>query len=164
MPFDVCLPAVADAAAALRRDYPGLDVKAVVGDFNEHVRFLPRGPDGGPLLVAFLGSTIGNFDEAERARFFAALRLVLRPGDWFLLGADLVKAKRRLDAAYNDAAGVTIAVQQERAARAEPRSARLVRRGAVRSRRRATIRERELVDIRLRARAAHEVKVRGARA
>ena len=37
MPFDVCLPAVADAAAALRRDYPGLDIKAVVGDFNEHV-------------------------------------------------------------------------------------------------------------------------------
>ena len=33
---------------------------------------------------------------------------MLRPGDWFLLGADLVKAKRRLDAAYNDAAGVTI--------------------------------------------------------
>ena len=109
MPFDVCLPAVADAAAALRRDYPGLDIQAVVGDFNEHVRFLPRAPDGGPLLVAFLGSTIGNFDEAERARFFAALRLVLRPGDWFLLGADLVKSKRRLDAAYNDAAGVTVA-------------------------------------------------------
>ena len=108
MPFDVCLPAVADAAAALRRDYPGLDVKAVVGDFNEHVRFLPRALSGGPLLVAFLGSTIGNFDEDERARFFAALRLVLRPGDWFLLGADLVKAKRRLDAAYNDAAGVTV--------------------------------------------------------
>src|SRR5262245_61746321 len=42
MPFDVCLPAVAAAAAGLRRDYPGVDVRAVVGDFNEHVRFLPR--------------------------------------------------------------------------------------------------------------------------
>ena len=53
-----------DAAGALRRDYPGIDVHAVVGDFHEHVRFLPRDAlDGGPLLVAFLGSTIGNFDE-----------------------------------------------------------------------------------------------------
>ena len=136
MPFDVCLPAVADAAAGLRRDYPGLDIKAVVGDFNEHVRFLPRGPDGGPLLVAFLGSTIGNFDADERARFFAALRLVLRPGDWFLLGADLVKSKRRLDAAYNDAAGVTIQFNKNVLRVPQPRSARLLRRRPVRSRRR----------------------------
>jgi len=160
MPFDVCLPAVADAATGLRRDYPGLTIKAVVGDFNEHVRFLPRGPDGGPLLVAFLGSTIGNFDEDERSHFFAALRLVLRPGDWFLLGADLVKAKRRLDAAYNDAAGVTIQFNKN--------VLRVLNRDL-----RATFDEdlfdhvaaydpaRELVDIRLRARAAHEVKVRG---
>ena len=78
MPFDVCLPAVADAAAGLRARLPGPGHKAVVGDFNEHVRFLPRAGRG-PLLVAFLGSTIGNFDEGERARFFAALRLVLAP-------------------------------------------------------------------------------------
>ena len=160
MPFDVCLPAVAEAAAGLRRDYPGLDVKAVVGDFNEHVRFLPRAPDRGPLLVAFLGSTIGNFDEDERARFFAALRVVLRPGDWFLLGADLVKSKRRLDAAYNDAAGVTVQFNKN--------VLRVLNRDL-----RASFDEdlfdhvatydpaRELVDIRLRARAAHEVKVRG---
>ena len=59
-------------------------------------------------MVAFLGSTIGNFDEDERTRFFARARRGAPPGDWFLLGADLVKAKRRLDAAYNDAAGVTV--------------------------------------------------------
>jgi L-histidine N-alpha-methyltransferase len=159
MPFDVCLPAVAAAAAGLRRDYPDLEVKAVVGDFNEHVRFLPRAPAGGPMLVAFLGSTIGNFDEAERPRFFAALRGVLRPGDWFLLGADMVKSKRRLDAAYNDAAGVTVLFNKN--------VLRVLNRDL-----RATFDEdlfdhvaaydpgRELVDIRLRARAAHEVKVR----
>jgi L-histidine N-alpha-methyltransferase len=160
MPFDVCLPAVADAAAGLRRDYPGLDVKAVVGDFHEHVRFLPREPleDDGPRLVAFLGSTIGNFDEAERARFFSALRLVLRPGDWFLLGADLVKAKRRLDAAYNDAAGVTVQFNKN-VLRVLNRDLRATFDEALFDHVAGYDRERELVDIRLRARVAHDVKV-----
>jgi L-histidine N-alpha-methyltransferase len=159
MPFDVCLPAVADAAAGLRRDYPGLDIKAVVGDFNEHVRFLPRTLSGGPLLVAFLGSTIGNFDEGERARFFAALRTVLRPGDWFLLGADLVKAKRRLDAAYNDAAGVTVQFNKN-VLRVLNRDLRATFDEGLFDHVAAYDRERELVDIRLRARAAHDVEVR----
>ena len=159
MPFDVCLPAVADAATVLRRDYPGLDIKAVVGDFNEHVRFLPRSPDRGPLLVAFLGSTIGNFDEAERARFFTALRLVLRPGDSFLLGADLVKSKRRLDAAYNDAAGVTVAFNKN-VLRVLNRDLRATFDEALFDHVAAYDRERELVDIRLRARATHAVEVR----
>jgi L-histidine N-alpha-methyltransferase len=160
MPFDVCLPAVADAAAGLRRDYPNLDIRAVVGDFNEHVRFLPRAPAEGPLLVAFLGSTIGNFDEGERARFFAALRVVLRPGDWFLLGADLVKSKRRLDAAYNDAAGVTVQFNKN-VLRVLNRDLRATFDEELFDHVAAYDPERELVDIRLRARAAHEVKVRG---
>jgi L-histidine N-alpha-methyltransferase len=160
MPFDVCLPAVAEASVGLRRDYPGLDVKAVVGDFHEHVRFLPRGPDGGPVLIAFLGSTIGNFDEGERERFFAALRLVLRPGDWFLLGADLVKAKKRLDAAYNDAAGVTVMFNKN-VLRVLNRDLRASFDEDLFDHVAAYDRERELVDIRLRARAAHDVKVRG---
>jgi L-histidine N-alpha-methyltransferase len=159
MPFDVCLPAVADASAALRRDYPGLDVKAVVGDFNEHVRFLPRTLSGPPVLVAFLGSTIGNFDEGERERFFAALRFVLRPGDWFLLGADLVKAKRRLDAAYNDAAGVTVQFNKN-VLRVLNRDLRATFDEELFDHVAAYDRERELVDIRLRARVAHDVKVR----
>jgi len=159
MPFDVCLPAVASAATALRRDYPGVDVHAVVGDFHEHVRFLPRSPGGGPLLVAFLGSTIGNFDEAERARFFAALRVVLRPGDWFLLGADLVKSKRRLDAAYNDAAGVTVNFNKN-VLRVLNRDLRASFDEEMFDHVAGYDPERELVDIRLRARAAHEVNVR----
>ena len=131
----------------------------MVGDFHEHVRFLPRTPGGGPLLVAFLGSTIGNFDEAERARFFAALRLVLRPGDWFLLGADLVKSKRRLDAAYNDAAGVTVMFNKN-VLRVLNRDLRASFDEEMFDHVAGYDPERELVDIRLRARVAHEVKVR----
>ena len=158
-PFDVSLPAVAAAVPGLRRDYPGVDVRAVVGDFHEHVRFLPAEPAGGPRLVAFLGSTIGNFDEGERARFFTALRQVLRPGDWFLLGADLVKAKRRLDAAYNDAAGVTVLFNKN-VLRVLNRDLRATFDEELFDHVAAYDPERELVDIRLRARVAHDVKVR----
>ena len=155
MPFDVCLPAVRQRRHGAAARLSGRRRARRGGRLPRARAFSARAaPGGGPLLVAFLGSTIGNFDEAERARFFAALRLVLRPGDWFLLGADLVKSKRRLDAAYNDAAGVTVHVQQERAAGAQPRSARVVRRGDVRPRRR----------LRSRARAGRHPPARARRA
>jgi L-histidine N-alpha-methyltransferase len=79
-------------------------VVGVVGDFTRHLGHLPT---GGRRLVAFLGSTIGNLDPAERARFLADLRASLVPGDALLLGTDLVKDPARLVAAYDDAAGVT---------------------------------------------------------
>ena len=62
-----------------------------------------------PTLVAFLGGTIGNFEPAERHRFFVGLDAQLVHADAFLLGTDLVKSRERLVAAYNDASGVTAA-------------------------------------------------------
>ena len=67
------------------------------------------GGPAGPRLVAFLGSTIGNMEPAERASFLRRVRAQLRPGDTFLLGTDLVKDPAVLVAAYDDAAGVTAA-------------------------------------------------------
>jgi L-histidine Nalpha-methyltransferase len=104
MPFDVDLAVLEQASAAVAADYPSLDVYAVVGDFERHLALLPRHPH---RLVAFLGSTIGNLDPPARARFLAAVRATLNPGDAFLLGTDLVKDTARLVAAYDDAAGVT---------------------------------------------------------
>jgi L-histidine Nalpha-methyltransferase len=106
VPFDVSEPTLRDAAAAIEVDYPGVDVHAVVGDFERH---LDRLPVGGTRLVAFLGSTIGNLDPAGRARFYRSIAAGLAPGDALLLGTDLVKDASRLEAAYNDAAGVTAA-------------------------------------------------------
>ena len=60
-----------------------------------------------PRLVAFLGSTIGNLEPGQRAAFLRRVRDQLRPGDFFLLGTDLVKDPATLVAAYDDAAGVT---------------------------------------------------------
>jgi L-histidine N-alpha-methyltransferase len=57
--------------------------------------------------VAFLGGTIGNLVPAARAKFLQELSDQMAPGDWLLLGTDLVKDPARLVAAYDDAAGVT---------------------------------------------------------
>jgi len=104
VPFDVSEQTLRDAAAAVAAEYEGVEVHAVVGDFEHHLGELPR---GGRRVVAFLGSTIGNFAPAERAAFLADLASGLAPGDAFLLGTDLVKDVTRLEAAYDDAAGVT---------------------------------------------------------
>ncbi|MEV4510501.1 L-histidine N(alpha)-methyltransferase [Dactylosporangium sp. NPDC049525] len=103
-PLDVSASALRDAVATLRLDYPDLHVRGIVADFVNHLEVLP---DNGDRLVAFLGGTIGNFTPAERAPFLAALRDRLNRGEWFLLGADLVKSPAVLVPAYDDAAGVT---------------------------------------------------------
>jgi L-histidine N-alpha-methyltransferase len=104
VPFDVSEQTLRDAAAAVSREYAGVRVHAVVGDFEHHLADLPA---GGTRVVAFLGSTIGNLTPAARARFLADLTATLAPGDALLLGTDLVKDVDRLVAAYDDAAGVT---------------------------------------------------------
>jgi L-histidine Nalpha-methyltransferase len=104
---DVSESALLAAGDALTAEYPGLEVHAVVSDF-EAALGLPERADG-PRLVAFLGSTIGNMTPAQRAEFLARVRSALRPGDAFLLGTDLVKDAATLVAAYDDTAGVTAA-------------------------------------------------------
>jgi len=104
-PFDVSEATLRSAAAAVADEY-GLAVHAVVGDFEAHLDQLP---EGGRRLVAFLGGTIGNLAPASRAVFLAGLADALEPGDSLLLGTDLVKDPARLEAAYDDSAGVTAA-------------------------------------------------------
>jgi L-histidine Nalpha-methyltransferase len=112
VPVDVSESALVLAGDALAAEYPGLEVHAVVSDFEEHLGLPAADADGawaGPRLVAFLGSTIGNMVPEQRAPFLARVRSQLRPGDTFLLGTDLVKDPAVLVAAYDDSAGVTAA-------------------------------------------------------
>jgi L-histidine N-alpha-methyltransferase len=94
------------ASDAVAAEFAGIDVHAVVGDFERHLDELPRHPK---TLVAFLGSTIGNLEPRQRSAFYAGVRSVLGNDGAFLLGTDLVKPPARLIAAYDDAAGVTAA-------------------------------------------------------
>ena len=104
IPFEISESTLRAAADELAGRYPGVEIHAVVGDFERH---LGQIPSDGRRMVAFLGSTIGNFDPHQRARFLADLTAGMTPGDSLLLGTDLVKDVDRLEAAYDDAAGVT---------------------------------------------------------
>ncbi|TFV54667.1 L-histidine N(alpha)-methyltransferase [Mycobacterium sp. PS03-16] len=104
IPFDVDPTVLRSAGAALEREYPGLEIEAVCGDFEEHLGKIPR---DGRRLIAFLGSTIGNLTPQPRAEFLATLADTMAPGDALLLGTDLVKDTGRLVRAYDDSAGVT---------------------------------------------------------
>ena len=105
VPVDVSAAFLADAAARLRAEYPALAVVPAVADISEAFELpagLPR-----PTLFAFLGSTIGNFAPAGAAALLRQVRRAMADGDRFLMGVDLRKDPARIEAAYNDARGVT---------------------------------------------------------
>ena len=107
VPIDVSARFLAQAAARLRREYPRLAVEPAIADISEEFdlpRSLPR-----PALFAFLGGTIGNFYPPAAIRLIARVRAAMDPGDRFLMGVDLRKDVARIEAAYNDARGVTAA-------------------------------------------------------
>ncbi|MEU0696876.1 L-histidine N(alpha)-methyltransferase [Streptomyces niveus] len=106
VPVDVSESALTGAADSLLAERPDLQVHALIADFTKDME-LPAMP--GPLLIAFLGGTIGNLLPGERAEFLAAVRTLLAPGDALLLGTDLVKEESVLVRAYDDASGVTAA-------------------------------------------------------
>ncbi|MFJ5787496.1 L-histidine N(alpha)-methyltransferase [Streptomyces hydrogenans] len=155
VPVDVSESALTGAAEALLADRPGLRVHALVADFTRNVA-LPETP--GPRLVAFLGGTIGNLLPQERRSFLRAVRGMAAAGDGFLLGTDLVKDESTLVAAYDDAAGVTAefnknvlaVIDRELGADADPDDFDHVARWD---------REREWIEMRLRARHALTVKI-----
>lgn len=86
------------------------DVQPVVGDWLQglHDAVANRKP-GARVLLLFLGSSIGNIDRDAIPGFLKSIRMLLLPGDFFLLGADLIKDPETLLAAYDDPLGVTAA-------------------------------------------------------
>jgi L-histidine N-alpha-methyltransferase len=107
VPIDVSASFLNETATRLRREFPGLTVEPVVADIAENFdppRALPH-----PALYAFLGGTIGNFYPPAAIRLLSRVRAVMAPNDRFLMGVDLRKDVRRIEAAYNDSQGVTAA-------------------------------------------------------
>ncbi|WP_131736149.1 L-histidine N(alpha)-methyltransferase [Actinomadura roseirufa] len=104
VPVDVSGDFLEGAAAGIAADHPGLEVRTVVADYEQHLHLLPGGER---RLVAFLGGTLGNMPPAARVGFLGGLRATMAEGDHLLMGADLVKDTGRLVRAYDDAAGVT---------------------------------------------------------
>jgi L-histidine Nalpha-methyltransferase len=105
VPVDVTESVVRDCARTLTDEYEGLQVHGVIGDLERHLDRLPAAV--GPRVVAFLGGTIGNFPPGSRRRVLRAIGGLLEPGDHLLMGTDLVKDRAVLEAAYDDAQGLT---------------------------------------------------------
>jgi L-histidine Nalpha-methyltransferase len=104
VPVDISEEITRRTAAELVAHYAGLRVHGVICDYETHLERIPR-EEG--ALIAFLGGTIGNFRPAPRRAFLSRIATLMYPSDRFLLGTDLVKERERLEAAYNDSAGIT---------------------------------------------------------
>lgn len=104
-PVDVSIAALARCEAELK----DFRVEPVQSEFLPGLRTALETRPGGPVLVAFLGSNIGNFERGDVGPFLTAIRRELKTGDTFLLGADLVKPVEMLLEAYDDPTGVTAA-------------------------------------------------------
>lgn len=106
VPIDVSKDFLEATAAQLQADYADVRITPVVSDITEPFS-LP--PVASPTLVAFLGSTIGNFPRDQAVSILSHVAAAMGPSDRFLLGADLVKEPTILNRAYNDSRGVTAA-------------------------------------------------------
>lgn len=104
VPVDVSSTALEAAAQELLQIYPHLHIVGIIGDLTLDLHHLPTGR---PRLIMFLGSTIGNLDEAESISFLKSVSHILQPGDRFLLAMDMVKPVEIIEAAYSDSLGVT---------------------------------------------------------
>jgi len=105
VPIDVSASFLEQTAGRLRREYPGLRVEPAVADIAEEFDLSRAVPH--PALYAFLGGTIGNFYPPAAIRLLRRVRSAMDPADRFLMGVDLRKDVRLIEAAYNDSQGVT---------------------------------------------------------
>ncbi len=157
--FDVDETVVRRSVEALEQEYPGVEIVGVTGDFEADLDRIPPPEPGAGRIVAFLGGTIGNFLPGARRAFLRGLGTTLGPGGHLLLGTDRVKAVDVLEAAYDDAAGVSAAfnrnvllvINQELDADFDPELFDHVAFFDPRH---------EWIEMRLRARRAHTVHVR----
>jgi L-histidine N-alpha-methyltransferase len=116
-PVDISASALETSSRVLLQSYPRLSINAYAADYYDALGALKERPRAARTLALFLGSNVGNFDPAEAHTFLSALRRVLAPDDALLLGADLKKSARVLEAAYDDALNVTAAFNLNQFAR-----------------------------------------------
>jgi L-histidine N-alpha-methyltransferase len=114
-PIDISASALESSARALLEDYPRLRITAREADYTQHLA--PPARDAERALALFLGSNIGNYEPGAARALLASIRGSLAPGDALLLGADLRKEAAVLEAAYDDALGVTSAFNRNVLAR-----------------------------------------------
>lgn len=104
-PIDISANVLDILCTSMLKTYPQLECEPIIGDYAELSEKIPD--DGLPRLMLFLGSSLGNYDSEASINILRIFSTLLKPGDFFLLGVDLVKEPSRILAAYNDASGYT---------------------------------------------------------
>jgi L-histidine Nalpha-methyltransferase len=109
VPIDIS-PAALDTCSRALSGLDNVHIEPLAASYLDGVDYAmaSRHP-GRPVLLLFLGSTIGNFTRTEAVSFLTRISKRMQPGDYLLLGADLVKSRARLISAYDDPIGVTAA-------------------------------------------------------
>jgi L-histidine Nalpha-methyltransferase len=106
VPVDISAEFLDEEATRLRHDFPDIAVLPIAADFTRPFD-LPGALASRPRVGFFPGSTIGNFEPLEAVAFLRHAAQILGPAATLIIGVDLVKDKKVLYDAYNDAAGVT---------------------------------------------------------
>ncbi len=104
IPVDISESAVLKAAQDLMRIYPELRIMGIVADFTNKMDFVPTERSS---LFLFFGSTIGNFRQDEAIAFLSNISDIMKVDDSLLIGFDMIKPKKIIEAAYNDSKGIT---------------------------------------------------------
>ncbi|MGZ3425298.1 MAG: L-histidine N(alpha)-methyltransferase [Polyangia bacterium] len=105
VPIDISRSMLEESSRALLDAYPAVEITAIAAEYRAGLRWLRRQRES--KLVLWLGSNVGNFSRTDAARFLRSVRATLSPSDRLLMGVDLRKSRAVLEAAYDDAAGVT---------------------------------------------------------
>jgi dimethylhistidine N-methyltransferase len=106
VPVDISAEILEASALALIDDYKGLEVQAIASEYREGLRHV-RAETERTKLIAWLGSSIGNLTREDAASFLGSVRAAMTARDRLLVGIDLRKSTAELEAAYDDASGVT---------------------------------------------------------
>lgn len=104
VPVDISHDAIMESARGLLDIWPRLEVLGIVADFARQLDVIPTER---PIMYCFLGSTIGNLSDHEGVSFLRAISGSMRPADSLLIGFDMVKPRKIVEAAYNDSQGIT---------------------------------------------------------
>jgi len=105
VPIDISRSMLEESSRRLVAEYEGVEITAIAAEYRAGLRWLERQRE--PKLVLWLGSNVGNFGRGEAARFLRSVRATMTARDRLLMGVDLRKGRAVLEAAYDDAAGVT---------------------------------------------------------
>ena len=94
------------SAIDLQKNYANLHIMGIIDTYESGLKFIKK-YDNKPNLIAFLGSSFGNFSKKEGREFLKKIHAIMKQKDFFLIGLDLVKDKQVIEDAYNDSEGIT---------------------------------------------------------